>query len=64
MPSVSTPSESLAINAVQNSNPKGNQQSDGKKKGKNNKKKGKDGKGNENKTPIMLERVKRIIKGK
>ena len=50
MPSVSTPSQSLVVNAIQNSNPKGNQQSDGKKKGRNNKKKGKNGKGNANKT--------------
>ena len=51
MPSVSTLSQSVKINFVQNYNLKGNQQSDGKKKGrKNNKKKGKDGKGNANKT--------------
>ena len=39
----SSPSQSLSINVVQASNPKGNQQSDGNKKGKN-------GKGNANKT--------------
>ena len=40
----------MSINVVQASDPKGSQQSDGKKKGRNNKKKGKNGKGNANKT--------------
>ena len=50
MPVESAPSQSLSINVVQTSDPKGNQQSEGKKKGQNNKKKGKNGKGNANKT--------------
>ena len=50
VPTESSPSQSLSINVVQASDPKGNQQSDGKKKGLNNKKKGKNGKGNANKT--------------
>ena len=50
VPAESSPSQYLSINVVQASNPKGNQQSDGKKKGQNNKKKGKNGKGNANKT--------------
>ena len=50
VPADSLPSQSLSINAVQSSEPKRNQQSDGKKKGRNNKKKGKNGKGNANKT--------------
>ena len=50
VPADSSASQSLSINAVQTSDPKGNQQSDGKKKGRNNKKKGKNGKGNANKT--------------
>ena len=43
VPADSSPSQSLSINVVQTSDPKGNQQFDGKKKGKN-------GKGNANKT--------------
>ena len=39
------PSQYFSVNVVQNSNPKENQQSEGKKKGRN-KKKGKNGKGN------------------
>ena len=50
VPAESSPSQSLSVNAVQTSDPKGNQQSEGKKKGRNNKKKGKNGKGNVNKT--------------
>ena len=50
VPTESSPSRSLSINVVQASDPKGNQQSKGKKKGRNNKKKGKNGKGNANKT--------------
>ena len=50
VPVESSPSQSLSINVVQASDPKGNQQSKGKKKGQNNKKKGKNGKGNANKT--------------
>ena len=50
VPAESSPSQYLLVNAVQTSNPKGNQQSEGKKKGRNNKKKGKNGKGNANKT--------------
>ena len=48
MSSVSMPSQPLIINVVQFANPKGNQQSDGKKKW-SNKKKDKDGKDNANK---------------
>ena len=48
MSSVSTPSQPLAINVFQASNPKENKKSDGKKKGWNDKKKDKDGKGNAN----------------
>ena len=52
MPVESYPSQSLSVNAIQTSNPKENQQSEGKKKGRNNnnKKKGKNGKGNANKS--------------
>ena len=50
VPAESSPSQSLSINVVQASDPKGNQQSDGKKKGRNNKKKDKNRKGNANKT--------------
>ena len=50
MPAEPSPSQSLSVNAVQTSDPKGNQQSEGKKKGRNNKKKGKNGKSNANKT--------------
>ena len=51
MPAESSPSQYFLVNVVQSSNPKGNQQSEGKKKGRNNnKKKGKDGKGNANKS--------------
>ena len=50
VPAESSPSQYLSINAVQAFDPKGNQQSEGKKKGRNNKKKGKNGKGNTNKT--------------
>ena len=47
-PSTSTPSEPTYINAIQTSSPKGNQQSDGKKKGRG-RTKNQDGKGNANK---------------
>ena len=44
-------SQDLSINTIQTSNPKGNQQSEGRKKGRNNnRKKGKDGKGDANKS--------------
>ena len=47
----SFPSQYLSVNTIHTSNPKGNQQYEGKNKGQNNnKKKGKDGKGNENKS--------------
>ena len=45
MPAESSPSQYLSVNSVQTSNPKENQQSEGKKKGRN-KKKGKNEKGN------------------
>ena len=45
VPAESSPSKSLSVNVVQTSNPKENQQSEGKKKGRNNKKNGKNGKG-------------------
>lgn len=46
--STPSPSQPTSINIVQASNPKGNQQSDGKKKGRG-KKKNQEGKGNANK---------------
>ena len=52
---MSTPSQTLTINAVQYSDPKGNQKSDGKKKGWNNKKKDKDWKGNAKKSNDHVE---------
>ena len=62
-PSVFMPSQPLTINVVQSYNPKGNQQSDGNKKGRN-KKKDKDGKDNVNKPNNNVGEGKRESKKK